>query len=96
MNNSKALYRVTALGEFADASVEHAYQAHMQPLLARHLRVALMVWGSLILLFGVLDLQSLGWSRDFYILLACRALQATLLFTFAFMLKRRPQLVSSG
>lgn len=96
MNNSNALYKITALGEFADAGVEHAYRAHMQPLVARHLRVALAVWGSLILLFGILDLQSLGWSPDFYILLVCRVLQATMLFIFAFMLKKRPQLVSSG
>ncbi|WP_193072255.1 GGDEF domain-containing protein [Pseudomonas sp. FME51] len=96
MNNSTKQYELTALGEFADSTVEHAYRVHMQPLLARHLRVALVVWGSLVLLFGVLDLQSLGWSRDFYILLACRVLQATLLFIFACMLKRRPQLVSSG
>ncbi|SDS64484.1 diguanylate cyclase (GGDEF) domain-containing protein [Halopseudomonas litoralis] len=96
MNNSTKQYKLTALGEFADSAVEHAYRVHMQPLSARHLRVALIVWGSLILLFGVLDLQSLGWSRDFYILLVCRVLQATLLFAFAFMLKRRPELISSG
>lgn len=97
MNDSTKPYQISALSaEFIDPSEEQAFRTYIRPLAARSLRVALIVWGSLLLLFAGQDWQSLGWSADFKTLLACRVLQAGMLFTFAFMLGRKPQLVSSG
>lgn len=96
-SNSTKSYAISLpWAEFADRDTEQAYRLNMQPMLVRHLRVALFVWGSLILLFGALDLQSLGWSRDFQILLVCRLIQTSLVFSYAFVLRRRPELASSG
>src|SRR5690606_5652184 len=96
-SNSTKSYAISLpWAEFADRDTEQAYRLNMQPMLARHLRVAMFVWGSLLLLFALLDLQSLGWSREFFILLACRVVQATLVFSYAVALRRRPQLASCG
>ncbi|WP_158256701.1 GGDEF domain-containing protein [Pseudomonas sp. MYb185] len=97
MSPSANPYQISGLlAEFADPAVEQAYREHMLPLVVRHLRVALWVWGGLILLFGVPDLQALGWGRDFIILLSCRLLQAGLLFGLAFLLGSKPQWASNG
>lgn len=97
MSDSTKPYKISALSaEFIDPSEEQAFRGYIRPLAARSLRVALVVWGSLLLLFSVQDWHSLGWSTDYGVLLACRVLQAGMLFTFAFLLGRRPQLVSSG
>lgn len=97
MNDSIKPYQISALSaEFIEPSEEQAFRAYIRPLAARNLRVALIVWGSLLLLFAGQDWLSLGWSTEFMILLGCRILQAGMVFTFAFMLSRKPQLVSSG
>ena len=97
MGPSRDRYRISALwAEFTDAEMEKAFREHMQPMWARQLRVALRVWAGLLLAFGLLDLQAMGWSREFYILAACRGVQASMLLTLAFMLHRRPQLATSG
>src|SRR5690554_7278540 len=76
MTESANPYRISRLwAEFVDPAMERAYRLHMQPLLARHLRVALWVWGCLLLAFGLQDLQALGMSDEFLILAGCRALQ---------------------
>lgn len=94
---STGRYRISSLwAEFSDPVEERAFLAHMQPMWARHLRVALFVWAGLLMAFGLLDLQALGWSREFFILLACRGAQSALLVGFALVLPRRPQLASSG
>ncbi|SER49359.1 GGDEF domain-containing protein [Halopseudomonas bauzanensis] len=97
MNDSTKPYQISAFSaEFTDPSEEQAFRAYIRPLAARSLRVALIVWGSLLLLFVGQDWLSLGWSDDFVTLLVCRVLQAGMLFIFVFMLGRKPQLVSSG
>ncbi|WGK60960.1 MULTISPECIES: GGDEF domain-containing protein [Halopseudomonas] len=97
MNDSTKPYQISAFSaEFTDPSEEQAFRAYIRPLAARSLRVALIVWGSLLLLFAGQDWLSLGWSDDFVTLLVCRVLQAGMLFIFVFMLGRKPQLVSSG
>jgi len=97
MNDSTKPYQISAFSaEFTDPSEEQAFRAYIRPLAARSLRVALIVWGSLLLLFAGQDWRSLGWSDDFVTLLVCRVLQAGMLFIFVFMLGRKPQLVSSG
>lgn len=90
-------YRISRLmAEFSDPDAEQAFRVHMEPMWVRHLRVALYVWAGLLLAFGLLDLQALGWSQTFFILLACRGLQAAMLMTFAFILPSRPHLASAG
>lgn len=97
MDSSTNPYGISGLlAEFVDPLVENAYREHMQSLMARHLRVALWVWGGLILLFAVPDLQALGWGGEFFILLGCRLVQASLLFGLAFMLGSRPQWATDG
>ena len=97
MGSSKDRYRLSALwAEFADSDTEQAFRRDMQPMVVRQLRVALRVWAGLLLAFGLLDLQALGWTQDFYILAACRSLQAFMLLTLSFMLGRRPEWASSG
>lgn len=82
--------------EFVDPSVERDYRSHMQLLIARNLRVVLRVWAVSLLVFGLLDFEALGWTADFYILAACRVLQASLLIGLSVMLHWRPQLGSDG
>lgn len=90
-------YRISRVwAEFSDPDVEKAFREHMQPMRVRHLRVALYVWAGLLLAFGLLDLQALGWSQTFFILMACRGLQAAMLMVLAFILPRRPHLASTG
>src|SRR5690554_4906774 len=97
MTESANPYRISRLwAEFVDPAMERAYRLHMQPLLARHLRVALWVWGCLLLAFGLQDLQALGMSDEFLILAGCRALQAALVFALALLLPRYPGLAASG
>lgn len=97
MGFSTDRYRVSSLwAEFTDPDVEKAFRAQMQPMWVRQLRVALYVWAGLLLTFGLLDLQELGWSQPFFILAICRILQATMLLTLALLLRRRPHWASSG
>ena len=91
---SDAISRWSA--EFVESSLEQAYRSYMQPLIARQLRVVLKVWAALLLTFGLLDFEALGWTTDFYILAACRVLQAIFLLSFSVILHRRPQLAPSG
>lgn len=82
--------------EFVEPAMEQAYRSYMQPLIARHLRVVLKVWAALLLVFGLLDLEALGWTPEFYILAGSRVLQAIFLLSFVVVLRGRPQLAPSG
>lgn len=94
---SKDRYQISSVwAEFSDPEVEKAFQLQMQSLRARQLRVGLYLWAGLLVAFGLLDVQALGWSPSFFILAACRGLQAALLLGLAFMLTRRPHWVRSG
>src|SRR5690606_19848793 len=96
MTESANPYRISRLwAEFVDPTMERAYLRHMQPLLARQLRVALWVWGCLLLAFGLQDLLVLGMSDEILILAGCRALQAALVFVLALLLPRYPGLAVS-
>lgn len=94
---SKDRYQISSVwAEFSDPEVEKAFEAQMQPMRVRQLRVGLYLWAGLLVVFGLLDLQALGWSRTFFILAACRGLQAALLLGLAFTLRRRPHWASNG
>ncbi|MFD1699913.1 GGDEF domain-containing protein [Halopseudomonas phragmitis] len=90
-------YRLsTWRGEFVEPEVEQAFRRHIEPSMARHLRVAVLVWAILLLLFGGLDYLDLGWSDGFLILMSTRILQAALLLAFAWRLGQRPELATTG
>lgn len=83
-------------GEFVDPATEQAFRKHVEPTMARHLRVAVLIWAALLLLFGLLDYQGLGWSEGFAHLMLARAGAAMFLCGFAWRLRRHPELASSG
>ena len=62
----------TWLGEFADRETERSFQRHFQQITNRQLRIVLMVWAVLLLLFAVPDYTALGATRPFYFLLTYR------------------------
>ncbi len=71
------------LAEFTDHDMEESFQNHMQPIITRQLRIVLMVWGVLLLLFAIPDYIVLGPTRPFYYLLSYRIVAtATLLILF--------------
>lgn len=58
--------------EFSDPLMERDFQSHVQPVVIRQLRWALIVWAALLLLFAVPDYIAMGPVRPFYYLLAYR------------------------
>ncbi|RHW21721.1 GGDEF domain-containing protein [Pseudomonas jilinensis] len=83
-------------GEFVEPEVEQAFRRHIERSVVRHLRVAVLVWAILLLLFGGLDYLDLGWSDGFLVLMSTRILQAALLLAFAWRLGQRPELATTG
>jgi len=66
-------YRISWwLGEFASRKTELAFQKYMQDIINRQLRIVLLVWGGLLLLFAVPDWTALGLTQPFYHLLSYR------------------------
>ena len=82
--------------EFADAGMEQAYQKHTQAETVRFLRISLLMWAVLELLFGLPDWASLGASEGFYVLMSFRAAHAGLLIWLAWQLRSKPHWASPG
>jgi diguanylate cyclase (GGDEF)-like protein len=74
------------LAEFSDRDMEESFQSHMQPIITRQLRIALMVWGILLLLFAIPDYVAVGPTRPFYYLLAYRVVMAMALLILFFII----------
>lgn len=90
-------YTVSAWsGEFRDSSVEAAYRQHIAPSMARHLRIALLVWAALLVLFGLLDYQALGASEGFYHLMGGRLLSALTIVWLAWRVSRNSKLATDA
>jgi len=71
------------LVEFSDRDMEASFQTHVGHVLILQLRIALLVWGSLLLLYAVSDYNVLGLTRPFFYLLAWRVtISAALLILF--------------
>ncbi len=87
MNADNDKYQISRwLAEFSDPEVEQSFQTRIQPIIIRQLRIALMVWGALLMLFAVPDYISLGPSRLFYGLLSYRVVITMALFILFFMI----------
>lgn len=90
-------YAVSAWsGEFRDRKVEAAYREHIAPSMARHLRIALLVWAALLVLFGFLDYLALGSGGGFYHLMAGRLLSAITIVWLAWRVTRNSQLATDA
>jgi len=83
-------------GEFADPATEQRFRDHIAVPTARHLQVALLVWGSLLLIFALGDYSSLGLSREFYLALAGRAVTLLVMVLCALAVRKRPALAANG
>ncbi|HQG66847.1 MAG: GGDEF domain-containing protein [Smithella sp.] len=68
------------MAEFSDRDTEASFQSHVQPIVTRQLRTALVVWGILLLLFAIPDYLGMGLTGPFYYLLAYRVVMAITLF----------------
>ncbi|MDH7944340.1 GGDEF domain-containing protein [Pseudohongiella sp. SYSU M77423] len=82
--------------EFRDPVIERDYCRTVERDNARFLRVALVIWGTLLMVFVPLEWIALGNSTAFYVLFAIRLLNVTALLTLAFLLRARPHWVSWG
>lgn len=97
MLNAADRYRLSAWsGEFTDRTTEQAYREHVEKATASSLIVALRIWATLLVLFGLLDYLALGLSEGFIHLLSTRLLAAGLLLLLAWRLHSRPRLATEG
>lgn len=77
MTSSSQEYKISKwLAEFKNRDTELAYQKYFQSMINRQLRIVLMVWAILLLLFAIPDLDALGATRPFFYLLAYRVIIA--------------------
>ncbi|MDA8138755.1 MAG: hypothetical protein M0036_08880 [Desulfobacteraceae bacterium] len=87
MTDDTDQYKISIwLAEFTDRDVEKSFQRHVQPIMTRQLRIALMVWGVLLLLFAIPDYIALGAVRPFYYLLTFRMVTVAALLILFFMI----------
>lgn len=97
MTNKTGRYALSVWrGEFLHGDTERAYREHVKEASARHLIVALRVWGFLLVAFGWLDYMALGLSDGFYHLMGSRLLTAFMLLSFSVMVSYRPELAKNG
>ena len=83
MNDAASEYPISRwMAEFSDRDTEASFQRHVQPVVTRQLRIALIVWGVLLLLFAIPDYIGMGLTRPFYYLLAYRVVMAIALLIF--------------
>lgn len=81
-------YRISWwLAEFANRDTELAFQKYMQDIINRQLRIVLLVWGALLLLFAVPDWTALGSTQPFYHLLSYRIIIALALLIVVFSIR---------
>ena len=78
-------YRISGwFAEFSDRELERSFQNHTQSTMTRQLRIALLVWITLLLVFAVPDYIGMGPTAEFYHLLAYRIVMAAALMILLF------------
>ncbi len=88
MTTSSKEYKISKwLAEFKNRDTELAYQKYFQHMINRQLRIVLIVWAILLLLFAVPDLEALGATRPFFYLLSYRMVIALTLLLVAIHIK---------
>lgn len=80
--------------EFADQATELTFQKYMQQMINRQLRVVLLVWGGLLLLFAYPDYLALGLTRSFFHLLAYRVVIALAIVCVVFTIRPETNFVT--
>lgn len=83
-------------GEFRDRGVESRYLQDNQHLLGRQLRMALLVWAVLVMLFAIPDYHALGSSIELGVMLGIRLSTAVVLIAFALLVRKRPVLATQA
>ena len=87
MNDATREYKISRwFAEFSDRDTEASFQSHVQPIVTRQLRTALILWGVLLLLFAIPDYLDMGMTRPFYYLLAYRLVMTIGLLTLFFII----------
>ncbi len=87
MNDTTSEYKISKwFAEFSDRDTEASFQNHIQPIMSRQFRTALIVWGVLLLLFAIPDYLGLGLTRPFFYLLAYRLVMTIVLLTLFFII----------
>ena len=87
MNDATSEYKISRwFAEFSDRDTEASFQSHVQPIVTRQLRTALILWGVLLLLFAIPDYLDMGMTRPFYYLLAYRLVMTIGLLTLFFII----------
>ncbi len=88
-------YRISRwFAEFSDPGTEQSFQRHFQHILNRQLRIALVVWALLLLVFAIPDYQVIGARPPFFYLLAYRVVIALALFIIILNIKYDTSLFS--
>lgn len=82
--------------EFVDGELEENFRHHTAESTARDLRLALWVWGALLLLLSVLDFRLFGVTASEFFVIASRALLILGLLALIFRSRRNPLLATSG
>lgn len=77
-------------GEFLDRTVEQEYLRKHSQLIARQLRIALVIWAVLLLLFAIPDYQALGTTPTFWASLAIRGMTCVLIGALALFISLSP------
>ena len=75
------------LAEFVNRDTELSFQRHFQKITNRQLRIALIVWAALLLLFALPDYTALGATSAFYYLLAYRVAVVAALLSVVFCIR---------
>lgn len=81
-------------GEFLDHDRELHYKESVLPETVRHLRLVLLVMGTLYLVLGLIDFRVLGLSHGFSLLLGSRSAVAVACIVLSAALARKPQLAT--
>jgi diguanylate cyclase (GGDEF)-like protein len=77
MKSSSEEYEISIyLTEFKNRRTEDAYQRHIQNIVTGQLRIVLVIWAAILLLFAVPDYTALGTTRPFFYLLSYRLIIA--------------------
>ena len=88
MNDDSDDYRIaTWRAEFANRDTELSFQKQLQAMTNRQIRIVLIVWGALMLLFALPDYVALGATRHFYYLLAYRTVMVLALLVTIFRIR---------
>lgn len=90
-------WRLSGLrGEFLNAQSEAGYRQHTSGLALAQLRLALLIWGALLLAFALPDYAALGRTPAFWVLLVMRVSVVLCLLALWCAVRRKPERAVTG